>query len=87
MLQPELEQLLELAQEHHQSGRLVEAASLYRQVLADDPKHADSIYFLGDGRRRICARYGISVSPDVAASVRIIRLTNQEKRQPTHSSS
>lgn len=31
----------------HQSGRIDEAAALYRQVLAAHPKHIDALYFLG----------------------------------------
>ena len=32
---------------HHQAGRSAEAAQLYRQVLAADPNHADSLHLLG----------------------------------------
>jgi tetratricopeptide (TPR) repeat protein len=32
---------------HHQAGRLDEAESIYRQVLALDPHHADSLHLLG----------------------------------------
>jgi predicted TPR repeat methyltransferase len=32
---------------HHQAGRLAEAESLYRQVCAVDPYHAESLHFLG----------------------------------------
>jgi Flp pilus assembly protein TadD/SAM-dependent methyltransferase len=40
---------------HHQAGRLAEAEQRYRQVLAVDPRHADSLHLLGvatfqDGR-------------------------------------
>lgn len=31
----------------HQSGRLAEAEQLYRQALARDPRHADSLHLLG----------------------------------------
>jgi tetratricopeptide (TPR) repeat protein len=33
--------------EHHQAGRLLEAGRRYRQVLAADPDHADSLHMLG----------------------------------------
>src|SRR5215471_49952 len=32
---------------HHQAGRLAEAESLYRQICAVNPHHADSLHFLG----------------------------------------
>jgi protein O-GlcNAc transferase len=32
---------------HHQAGRLAEAERLYRQILAIDPGHVDSLHFLG----------------------------------------
>jgi tetratricopeptide (TPR) repeat protein len=32
---------------HHQAGRLAEAESLYRQILAIEPDHADSLHYLG----------------------------------------
>lgn len=31
----------------HQRGRLAEAQALYRQVLARDPRHFDSLHLLG----------------------------------------
>jgi Flp pilus assembly protein TadD len=36
-----------LAVQHHQAGRLVEAESLYRQILALQPGHAESLHLLG----------------------------------------
>lgn len=38
---------LDIALEHHQSGRLDEAESLYRQILVVDPTHPGALYFLG----------------------------------------
>jgi protein O-GlcNAc transferase len=38
---------IELALQHHQSGRLAEAEALYREVLAGDPEDVDALHFLG----------------------------------------
>jgi protein O-GlcNAc transferase len=35
------------ALQHHQAGRLKEAEQLYREILQNDPRHADSLQFLG----------------------------------------
>lgn len=40
-------QPLEQALRHHRAGRLAEAEQLYRQILAMDPRHADSLHLLG----------------------------------------
>jgi predicted O-linked N-acetylglucosamine transferase (SPINDLY family) len=42
-----IQQSFDLAVQHHQSGRLREAESLYRQVLAQYPNHADALHLLG----------------------------------------
>ena len=42
-----VESTLATAVEHHQSGRLPEAAAIYRQVLDADPDHADANHLLG----------------------------------------
>ena len=39
--------MLEAALEHHQAGRLADAESLYRQVLATEPDNADCLHLLG----------------------------------------
>ena len=44
---PEIRQMLEAALGHHQAGRLVEAESLYRQVLAIEPENANCLHLLG----------------------------------------
>jgi len=40
-------QAFELALQHHQAGRLVEADALYRQILAAQPNHSDALHLLG----------------------------------------
>lgn len=42
-----VESALTTAVEHHQKGRLPQAAAIYRQVLAVDPDHADANHLLG----------------------------------------
>ena len=39
--------MLKNALQHHQAGRLVEAEQIYRQILAIDAQHADSLHLLG----------------------------------------
>jgi len=41
------DQAYELALQHHRANRLPEAESLYRQLLASDPNHADALHMLG----------------------------------------
>jgi tetratricopeptide (TPR) repeat protein len=41
------EDIFSAAQEHHQNGRLPDAATLYRRILERDPDHADALHFLG----------------------------------------
>ncbi len=43
----ENDQLLILAIDRHRGGQLAEAEGLYRQILATDPAHADSLHLLG----------------------------------------
>jgi protein O-GlcNAc transferase len=40
-------QVFTLALEHQRAGRLNEAATLYRQILAAQPNHADALHSLG----------------------------------------
>lgn len=42
-----IQQAFDLAVQHHQAGRLNDAESLYRQSLAVEPRHADSLHNLG----------------------------------------
>lgn len=36
-----------LALQHHQTGRLVEAEALYQKIIATDPNHSDALHLLG----------------------------------------
>jgi tetratricopeptide (TPR) repeat protein len=38
---------IQAALEHHQSGRLPQAETLYRQILGAEPNHPDALHFLG----------------------------------------
>ena len=43
----QVHEMIALAVRHHQQGRLADAEALYRQILAIDPNHADSLHLLG----------------------------------------
>lgn len=47
MTQPTLPQLLTLAVQHHQAGRLQPAELLYRQILAQQPNNPEALHLLG----------------------------------------
>jgi len=38
---------LQIAFQHHQAGQLKQAEALYRQILQQDPQHADTLHLLG----------------------------------------
>jgi protein O-GlcNAc transferase len=42
-----VDQAFALALQHHQAGRLAEAERAYRQILQQQPEHADSLHLLG----------------------------------------
>jgi len=42
-----IQQTFDLAMREHRSGRLNVAEQLYRQILAEQPEHADAMHFLG----------------------------------------
>jgi predicted O-linked N-acetylglucosamine transferase (SPINDLY family) len=42
-----IEQAIQIALEHHRAGRLAEAETLYRQILARVPDHGDALQLLG----------------------------------------
>jgi predicted O-linked N-acetylglucosamine transferase (SPINDLY family) len=52
MAEMSLQQAFGLAVQHHNSGRLQEAESLYRQILAVQPNHADALHLLGVVHRK-----------------------------------
>jgi tetratricopeptide (TPR) repeat protein len=47
MAQLTIQQAFDLALQHHQAGRLGEAEQIYRQILAQQPEHADAMHNLG----------------------------------------
>jgi len=47
MAQLTLQQTFARALQHHQAGRLSDAERLYRQILAQQPEHADAMHYLG----------------------------------------
>jgi predicted O-linked N-acetylglucosamine transferase (SPINDLY family) len=69
-----LRQQLDAAVAHHQAGRLTEAETLYRQILAQQPDHADAMHLLGvvagqTGRPDLAEelmRGAIRIKPDLA---------------------
>jgi protein O-GlcNAc transferase len=42
-----ISQALQMALQHHQAGRISDAETLYRQILAAQPKHVDALHLLG----------------------------------------
>jgi protein O-GlcNAc transferase len=47
MSQVSIDQAMQIASQHHHAGRLAEAESIYRKVLAAEPNHADALHLLG----------------------------------------
>jgi len=69
-----IQQALNLALEHHRVGRLAEAEAIYRQILAQQPNHADAMHLSGAiahqmGRSQDAVeliRRAIDINPGVA---------------------
>jgi TPR repeat/Tetratricopeptide repeat len=65
---------LDLAVQHHTSGRLAEAEKIYAEILAIDPKHADALHLSGvialqNGRliqARDLIQQAIAINPTIA---------------------
>ncbi len=47
LIMPTIPEALAVAIEHHRAGRLREAETIYRQILAADPNHLDAWHLLG----------------------------------------
>ena len=47
MSQLTIQQAFTLAVQHHQAGQLPQAEQIYRQILTQQPDHADALHFLG----------------------------------------
>ncbi len=70
-----IQQKLHAAMQHHQAGRLLQAESLYREILQQQPNHADALHLLGviahqSGRNDIATeliRRAIVLNPNDAA--------------------
>jgi protein O-GlcNAc transferase len=55
-----IQEAFDAAVEHHQAGRLTEAQEVYRQVLAEQPKHVEALHLLGVLAGQ-CARFDIAI--------------------------
>jgi predicted O-linked N-acetylglucosamine transferase (SPINDLY family) len=74
MPQLTIQQAFDLALQHHRTGRLPEAEQIYRQILARQPGHADSIHHLGVIAHQLgrsddaleCIRRAIAINPRLA---------------------
>ena len=70
-----IEQALSIATQHHAAGRLAEAETIYRQILAVEPRHVDALQYLGllalqVGRSDVAAEMflaAIALAPEVPA--------------------
>ena len=60
MSQVTLTEAMHLAVQHHQAGRLAEAETIYRQVLAAEPEFPDAMYLLGAVAQQV-GRHDIAV--------------------------
>jgi Flp pilus assembly protein TadD len=84
----------QIAAEHHRAGRLAAAKTMYQEVLALDPRHADALFLLGvlerqtgqldEARRRLieAARWAANRTP-MEAELRLVeQLLRRRNRKP-----
>jgi predicted O-linked N-acetylglucosamine transferase (SPINDLY family) len=80
-----VQQAFDLALQHHQAGRLVEAEALYRQILAVQPKQAGTLHMMGilanqTGRSELAVdliRQALAMEPGNAAAYSNLGLINR----------
>lgn len=85
-----LSDLLATAVAHHRAGRFHEAEKLYRQILQQDPRHADALHLLGliaqeAGRLDAAAtliQQALAVNPNVPSYHLNLGLVHQAAGQP-----
>jgi tetratricopeptide (TPR) repeat protein len=88
--------VLQIAAEHHRAGRHAAAKTMYAEVLALDPRHADALFLLGvlerqagqleDARRHLseAARWAADRTP-IDAELRMVeQLLGRRGRKPAH---
>jgi protein O-GlcNAc transferase len=84
-----LQQAFDLALQHHQGGRFLEAEAIYRQILSRQPNHADALHLLGvialqAGRNDMAIgliRQSIALKPNYAEAQSNLGLALQAKGQ------
>lgn len=75
---------------HHRAGRFAEAERLYRQILRDNPRHADALHLLGliaheAGRNDLAADYighALGLRPDAPSYYLSLGLVQQSAGRP-----
>jgi Flp pilus assembly protein TadD len=83
---------MQIAAEHHRAGRTAAARTMYHEVLALDPRHADALFLLGvldrqagrleEARQRLseAARWAADRTP-IDAELRLVeQLLARQKR-------
>jgi Flp pilus assembly protein TadD len=88
--------VLQIAAEHHRAGRHAVAKTMYREVLALDPRHADALFLLGvlerqagrleDARRHLseAVQWAADRAPMEAELRMVEQLLSRRDRKPAH---